>query len=142
MFVRIHFPTVIDGLGKIAAGQIIALKRSEAVPLIAAGKATPDPELDALKRRAREQGQNVDWAEQEPFKAMRPRAIVTTAATDESFADKNQARYCYSTSTGADAQATRRTSRERTQSLSPSHTPPSLKERMMHRTARTVRRLR
>jgi hypothetical protein len=46
MFVRIHFPTVIDGLGKVAAGQIVALKGSEAIRLIKSGTATPDPELD------------------------------------------------------------------------------------------------
>jgi hypothetical protein len=87
MFVRIHFPTVIDGLGRVVPNQIVALKGSEAIKLIKSGAASPDPELDELKRRAREQGQNVDWAEQEPFKSMRPRTIVA-AATEEPFAKK------------------------------------------------------
>ena len=38
MFVRIYFPTVIDGHGRVASNQIIALTGAEALPLIAAGK--------------------------------------------------------------------------------------------------------
>jgi hypothetical protein len=48
------------------------------MPLIAAGNATPDPELDELKERARKLGQNVDWDKQP--KPTRPRATVTASA--------------------------------------------------------------
>lgn len=62
---------------------------SEALPLIRSGAASPDPELDALKERARKLGQAVDWQMPE---RKRPRAsvLVTASAStdDESFADK------------------------------------------------------
>jgi hypothetical protein len=77
--VHIKTPVTISGLGRVTANQILALTGAEALPLIAAGKATPDPELDELKERARKLGQNVDWAEQECFK--RPRTAIASFAS-------------------------------------------------------------
>ena len=98
MYVKFRFPTNVNGLGQVAAGQILALSGSEAVPLIARGLATPttfsasptpDPELDELKGKARRLGQNVDWAEQDRFKR-KPHAVVvaTEFQAEESFGEK------------------------------------------------------
>ena len=47
---------MIDGLGRVATNQILALTGAEALPLIRAGNARPDHELDELKERARKLG--------------------------------------------------------------------------------------
>jgi hypothetical protein len=85
MFVKIHFPTVIDGLGRVVPEQIVALSGREALPLIKSGAATPDPELDELKRRAREKGQAVDWADQPQFQSLRVRGGIVATTDQESF---------------------------------------------------------
>ena len=61
-------------------------------PLIAAGNATPEPELDELKEKARKFGQNVDWDKQERFKRPRAGVVASTPSyyppTEEPFGKK------------------------------------------------------
>jgi hypothetical protein len=84
MFVTIRFPTTITGLGRVVSGQILALTGREAVPLIKAANAVPDPYLDELKEKARRLGQNVDWDKQ----PQHPRATTFANAQEESFGQK------------------------------------------------------
>ena len=88
MFVKINFPIAVEGIGRVAANQIIALSPREAMPLIVTGNATPDPYLNKLKERARALGQNADWDKQ-PDAPRRTGVVATAYPPDgESFAKK------------------------------------------------------
>ena len=95
MFVKIHTPTTISGIGRVVSGQIIALCGRDALKLIRAGAASQrtvepdtDEELEERKQRARQAGQNVDWHLDDPRR--RPRALMAgvSAQGDESFAEQ------------------------------------------------------
>ncbi len=92
MFVKINSAVTIAGLGRVVPGQIIALTGAQVIPLIKSGAATPryglvpkswtepdDPEFQERKQRAKEQGQNVDWAEQEKSKR-KPHGVTITSS--------------------------------------------------------------
>jgi hypothetical protein len=98
MFIKLRFPLQIRGLGRVEAGQILALSGSEALPLLAAGNASSRPELDddedkafqERKRRAAEAGQNVDW-DKDPRYQGGLRSFFSGAPTDQAddgFAEK------------------------------------------------------
>ena len=100
MFVKIHHPIEITGLGRVAVGQIIALAGREALPLIRSGNAShyaelgdddaSDESFERRKQRPRELGQNPDWDKQSP-KALHFVASMNgqpVAASDEDFGQK------------------------------------------------------
>jgi len=101
MFVKIHHPIEVTGLGRVAVGQIIALAGREVLPLIRSGNASHYAELDDYdasdeaferrKQRARELGQNPDWDKRPPYAGMRFVASMNgqpVEASDEDFGQK------------------------------------------------------
>jgi hypothetical protein len=126
MFVRLHFPTVIDGLGAVARNQIIDITGRVAIPLIKSGVASGDIYLDALKRKAREQGQAVDWDLQSDA-PRRPRAVV--AAAGNSFGKKIATAVKARQAAGRHVATTRKQADEQAQKERARYRPPQRRER-------------
>jgi hypothetical protein len=86
MFIRVHLPTMIDG--HFQSNPILAVSDTTAHRLIKAGMASPDPYLDAMKDKARQLGQFVDWPTPERQQSRATSVIAAVGNESESFGER------------------------------------------------------